>query len=115
MIFFKTAVPTAETDQDDGHDQNATMVAGGNDAARDCAGKLDKGAEEIRVSPERHAAAAARVPDTLKADIQFAYRDIRRFAEAQRESIGLMRGRRVPVDGDDPLPDAVPLSWSWGC
>jgi sulfopropanediol 3-dehydrogenase len=59
------------------------------------------------VSPADRAAAAAQVPERLKADIQFAHRNVRRFAEAQRATIsdfvieilpGLMAGQKqIPV------------------
>ena len=59
------------------------------------------------VSPETRAKAAAQVPEKLKADIRFAHRNIRLFAEAQRATItdceieilpGLIAGQKqIPV------------------
>lgn len=111
MIYLKKAVRLAETDQDEIHDVVARMLAeidtGGEEVARRFARDLDKWAGEIVVTPETRAAAAALVPDRLKADIQFAHDNIRRFAEAQRASVtdceieiipGLVAGQRqIPV------------------
>ena len=111
MIYLKKAVRTAETDQEGVHEIVADMLAaiavGGEDVARKYARDLDKFSGEIIVSPADRAAAAAQVPDQLKADIQFAHANIRRFAEAQRATMtdcaveilpGLMAGQKqIPV------------------
>lgn len=111
MIYLKKAVRTAETDQHGVHDLVAGMLAeiaaGGEAVARDYARKLDKWSGDIIVSPEDRAAAAALVPEKLKADIRFAHDNIRRFAEAQRATVtdctveilpGLMAGQKqIPV------------------
>lgn len=111
MIYLKKAVRTAETGQDDVHDLVAKMLAdiaaGGEDVARKYARDLDRWAGEIIVTPEGRAAAAALVPEKVKADIQFAHNNIRRFAEAQRATVtdcqieilpGLIAGQKqIPV------------------
>ena len=111
MIYLKKAVRTAETNQEDVHATVAKMLAeiaaGGEDVARTYARDLDKWAGDIIVSPEQRAAAAALVPEKLKADIRFAHNNIRRFAEAQRATVsnceieilpGLMAGQKqIPV------------------
>lgn len=111
MIYLKKAVRTAETDQDDVQrivtSMLAEIAAGGEDVARAYARDLDKWAGEIIVTPEQRAAAAALVPERLKADIQFAHNNIRRFAQAQRATVqdceieilpGLMAGQKqIPV------------------
>lgn len=111
MIYLKKAARTAETDQGDVHDLVVQMLdeiaAGGEDAARKYARDLDKWAGDIIVSPEQRAAAAALVPKKLKADIQFAHANIKRFAEAQRATVtdceveilpGLIAGQKqIPV------------------
>ena len=75
--------------------------------ARAFARDLDKWAGDIVVSAADRAAAAALVPAQLKADIQFAHNNVRRFAEAQRGTVtdfaieiipGLMAGQKqIPV------------------
>ncbi|MGO4909112.1 histidinol dehydrogenase [Pseudorhodobacter sp. W20_MBD10_FR17] len=111
MIYLKKAARTAETDQGDVHDLVVKMLdeiaAGGEEAARAYARDLDKWAGDIIVSPEQRAAAAALVPEKLKADIQFAHANIKRFAEAQRATVtdceveilpGLIAGQKqIPV------------------
>ncbi|WP_309668245.1 histidinol dehydrogenase [Tabrizicola sp.] len=111
MIYLKKAVRTAETDQPDAHEIVSKMLAeiatGGEAVARQFARDLDKWAGEIIVSPVDRVAAAALVPDRLKADIQFAHNNVRRFAEAQRASVsdcvieilpGVMAGQKqIPV------------------
>jgi sulfopropanediol 3-dehydrogenase len=111
MIYLKKALRTAETDQGDVHDLVVKMLdeiaAGGEDVARRYARDLDKWAGDIILSPEQRAAAAALVPEKLKADIRFAHANIKRFAEAQRGTVtdceieilpGLMAGQKqIPV------------------
>lgn len=111
MIYMKKAVRTAETDQENTREVVTEMLAaiakGGEAVARDYARNLDKWAGEIIVSPTDRAAAAALVPDQLKADIQFAHNNVRRFAQAQRATVtdctievlpGLMAGQKqIPV------------------
>lgn len=111
MIYMKKAVRTAETDQENTREVVTEMLAaiakGGEAVARDYARDLDKWAGEIIVSPTDRAAAAALVPDQLKADIQFAHNNVRRFAQAQRATVtdctievlpGLMAGQKqIPV------------------
>ncbi|OWY06902.1 MULTISPECIES: histidinol dehydrogenase [Thioclava] len=111
MIYLKKAVRTAEADQEGVHDivskMLAKIAAGGEDAARHYARELDKWTGEIVVTPEQRAAASAAVPEQLKADIQFAHNNVRRFAEAQRATVtdctieilpGLTAGQKqIPV------------------
>ncbi len=111
MEYLKKAVRTAETDQEGVGEIVARMLAniagGGEDVARSYARDLDKWSGDIVISAEDRAAAAALVPDQLKADIQFAHRNVRRFAEAQRATIsdfaleiipGLTAGQKqIPV------------------
>ena len=79
----------------------------GDAAAIRLARDLDKWQGDIVVTPAARAAAAALVPDKLKRDIQFAHRNIGRFAQAQRATImdcnieilpGLVAGQKqIPV------------------
>lgn len=80
----------------------------GDDAARAYAAKFDKYEGNIILTPAEIAATAERVPAQLKADIQFAHDNVRRFAEAQKATVsdveveivpGLVAGQRaIPVD-----------------
>ncbi|MEO8243356.1 MAG: histidinol dehydrogenase [bacterium] len=111
MIYLKRAGRTAETGHGDVRAAVEKMLAkiatGGEDAARKFAVDLDKWDGEIVVSAAARKAAAAMVPEKLRADIRFAHDNVRRFAEAQRASAtdfaveilpGLMAGQKqIPV------------------
>ena len=111
MIYLKKATRSAETGQTDVRAAVEAMLheieRDGDAAAIRFARDLDKWQGDIIVTPEVRAKAAALVPEKLKADIRFAHRNIRRFAEAQRATItdceieilpGLMAGQRqIPV------------------
>jgi len=81
---------------------------GGEAAARDLSRRFDKWEGEIIVSRAAIAAAHECLSDQVKADIAFAHANIRRFAEAQRETIqdteieilpGLIAGQKqIPVN-----------------
>ncbi|MEM7696200.1 MAG: histidinol dehydrogenase [Pseudomonadota bacterium] len=84
----------AKTSRDDAADVGATVQkilaeieAGGEEAARAYAKTFDKYDGNIVLTREEITAAAAKVPDTLKADIAFAADNVRRFAKAQKETI----------------------------
>ncbi|WP_132443263.1 histidinol dehydrogenase [Sulfitobacter indolifex] len=66
----------------------AKIEQGGEAAVRDYARDLDGWAEDIVVTAAERAAASARVPQELKDDIRFAHANIRRFAEAQKATMG---------------------------
>lgn len=65
----------------------AAIEAGGEAAVRDYALKLDKWSGEIVVSPDEIERRTRDVPEGVKRDIAFAAGQVRRFAEAQRESV----------------------------
>lgn len=111
MIYLKKAAKAAEADYQDVRAVVEKMLAeiavGGESAARKFTRDLDKWDGEIVVSPQARRAAAALVPEKLKADIRFAHDNIRRFAEAQRATVtdceieilpGLTAGQKqIPV------------------
>ena len=66
----------------------AKIEQGGEAAVRDYARDLDGWAGDIVVTAAERAAASARVPQELKDDIRFAHSNIRRFAEAQKATMG---------------------------
>ena len=66
----------------------AKIEQGGEAAVRDYARDLDGWAGDIVVTAAERAAASARVSQELKDDIRFAHANIRRFAEAQKATMG---------------------------
>ncbi|WP_164658202.1 histidinol dehydrogenase [Tropicibacter sp. Alg240-R139] len=86
----------------------ARLKTGKEDAVREYSAKLDGWDGDIVVSPEQVERASLLVPETLKAEIRYAYDNIRRFAEAQRASAmdfetelrpGLIAGQRqIPLN-----------------
>ncbi|MGJ8627364.1 MAG: histidinol dehydrogenase [Sulfitobacter sp.] len=110
--YLKKATLTSTSDASDVHDTVVKILAdietGGDDAAREYARKFDKYDGNIILTAEEIEAAAALVPEKLKADIQFAHDNVRRFAEAQKATVsnveveiqpGLIAGQKaIPVD-----------------
>ncbi|TCJ25884.1 histidinol dehydrogenase [Halomonas sp. GDM18] len=80
----------------------------GEDAVRMYAEKFDNWSGDFVLSEEKLATLIESVPQSVKDDIDFAHRQIRRFAEAQRDSLtsfeieiepGVVLGQRVlPID-----------------
>jgi len=111
--YVKTASRTAASGESDVRGTVERMLAeiesGGEDVARRYARDLDGWEGEIAVPRERIAEAAEQVPQAIKDDIRFAYDRVRRFAEAQRDSLtsfeievspGVWAGQRnVPMTG----------------
>ena len=89
--YLKKASKTATTGEENTREIVSTMLAeieaGGEDKAREYAEKLDNWTGNIVVTQEEIAAARARVPQTVKDDIQFAYDRVRKFATKQREAL----------------------------
>lgn len=110
--YLKKASLTATSDASDVHETVRAILsdieAGGDDKAREYAAKFDKYEGNIILTPAEIEAASALVPDKLKADIQFAHDNVRRFAEAQMATVcdielevvpGLIAGQKaIPVD-----------------
>lgn len=86
----------------------ARIREGGEEAVRNYAKTLDGWEGEFVLSDEKREALISQVPQQAKEDIQFAHRQIKRFAEAQRASLtdfsldtepGVTLGQKcVPVD-----------------
>jgi sulfopropanediol 3-dehydrogenase len=72
----------------------------------DYAAKFDRYEGNIILTPEEIAAATALVPDKLKRDIEFAHANVRRFAEAQRETLRDIEIEVVPglIAGQKSIP-----------
>ncbi|WP_299294368.1 histidinol dehydrogenase [uncultured Tateyamaria sp.] len=110
--YLKKATLTAQSGASDVRDTVSGILdaieAGGDAAALDYAAKFDKYEGSVLLSAEEIAAASALVPEKLKADIQFAHENVRKFAEAQKDTVanfevevvpGLIAGQKaIPVD-----------------
>jgi sulfopropanediol 3-dehydrogenase len=109
--YLKKAEKTAATGEQDVRTAVQAILddieVGGEAKAREYAARFDKWDGEIVVSQEARKAVADKVPERLKDDIQFAYDQVRRFAEAQKDAIrdtevelrpGLVAGHRnIPM------------------
>lgn len=88
---LKRATKTPETETDTARkvvtEMLAAIEARGEDAVRDYAQSLDSWTGEIVVSPEEIERRTRDVPEGVKRDIAFAAGQVRRFAEAQRDSV----------------------------
>ncbi|KRE24422.1 histidinol dehydrogenase [Bosea sp. Root483D1] len=112
ITYLKTASKTPETETDAARtvvsEMLAAIEAGGEAAVRDYALKLDRWNGPIVLDQETIAARIRDIPQAVKDDIDFAARQVRRFAEAQRDSVrdfslelspGLRLGQKlVPVN-----------------
>jgi sulfopropanediol 3-dehydrogenase len=111
VTYLKQAAPRCATEDNDIRDIVRIMLAniaqGGEEAVARYAAKLDGFTGDIVLSDRARRAAAARVPEALKSDIQFAHANISRFAEAQQATVqdcevevmpGLIAGQKqIPV------------------
>ena len=98
---------------DDSGDVRATVQAildeieaGGDDAALRYAAKFDRYDGNVVLTRDEINAAAAQVSQKLKDDIRFAWDNVRRFAEAQKETIKDMQIEVVPglIAGQRAIP-----------
>jgi sulfopropanediol 3-dehydrogenase len=110
--YLKKATLTAKSDASEVQEivQKilADIEAGGDQAALDYAARFDKYQGNVILTPEEIAAAAAKVPEKLKRDIQFSHDNVRRFAETQKATLtdvelevvpGVITGQKaIPVD-----------------
>jgi sulfopropanediol 3-dehydrogenase len=110
--YLKKATRTPETESDSArkvaHEMLADIAKRGEAAVREYAAKLDGWTGEIIVSSEEIERRTRDIPPSVRRDIEFATERVRRFAQAQRESIrefavevqpGLIAGQRlVPVN-----------------
>ena len=112
ISYLKKADKTPQTGTDETQaivrDMLARIEAEGEEAVRAYAEKLDGFTGDVIVSKDQIAAAADKVSDQLKADIQFSYDRVTKFAEAQKQSIsefetelspGLWAGQKlIPIE-----------------
>ncbi|QBY01401.1 histidinol dehydrogenase [Rhodophyticola sp. CCM32] len=108
--YLKKATLTSRSDASDVHETVRKILedieAGGDQTALDYAAKFDKYDGPILLSAEDIAAACDLVPDKLKADIRFAQGNVRRFAEAQKETLKDIEVEVVPglIAGQKSIP-----------
>jgi len=112
MEYIKKATLSAEENSSEARKVVEGILAdirtNGKDAVRAIAKKFDNWDQEFVLSPEKKARLIDSVPEDVKKDIQFAYKQITAFAQAQRDSIqdfdmttpaGVRAGQRVvPMD-----------------
>ncbi len=108
--YLKKALRTSRTDAPD---VTATVQeilddieARGDEAALEYAAKFDRYDGPLKLTPDEIAAASAKVPEKLKADIRFAHENVRKFAEAQKASLVDFETEIVPglVAGQKSIP-----------
>jgi sulfopropanediol 3-dehydrogenase len=110
--YLKKAERTARSDASEVHVTVREILdeieTGGDAAALAYAERFDKYQGNVILTADEIAAAAAKVPEKLKADIRFAHDNVRRFAEAQKATVsdiqyevqpGMIAGQKaIPVD-----------------
>ena len=112
VTYLKKAAKTAETETDTARavvsEMLAAIEAGGEQAVRDYALKLDRWSGDIILTASAIELRTRNIPQQVKDDIAFAATQVRRFAEAQRASVrdfavemvpGLQLGQKmVPIN-----------------
>jgi sulfopropanediol 3-dehydrogenase len=108
ITTLKKAIKTPETESGNAqaiaHDMLTAIRLGGEQAVRDYAMKLDRWSDEIIVPAAQIDARTRLIPNQIKADIEFATAQVKRFAQAQKDSCkefatevmpGLIAGQRL--------------------
>lgn len=82
------------------------IEAGGDAKALEYAAKFDKYDGSIMLSQDEIDAAIAQVPEQLKRDIQFAHENVKKFAQAQRDTLQNIEVEVVPglIAGQKSIP-----------
>ena len=108
--YLKKASLTSTSDAADVRDTVQGMLdairTGGDTTAMDFAARFDRYDGNVIVTPDEIEAACAAVPGRLKDDIRFAHDNVRRFAEAQKDTLQDMELEVVPglVAGQKAIP-----------
>ncbi|MFM9942302.1 MAG: histidinol dehydrogenase [Hyphomicrobiaceae bacterium] len=112
VVHLKTAAKTPASETDSARavveEMLQAIASGGEQAVRDYARKLDNWTGDILVTPDEVERRTKDLPARLKADIDYATARVRRFAEAQRDSVrdfaielspGVLAGQKlVPIN-----------------
>jgi len=108
--YLKKATLTSTSGASDVHDTVQKILsdieAGGDKVAMEYAVKFDKYDGNIILTDDEIEAACALVPAQLKADIQFAHDNVRKFALAQKETLKDIEVEIVPglIAGQKSIP-----------
>jgi sulfopropanediol 3-dehydrogenase len=108
--YLKKATLTPKSGSSDVHETVKSILAdieaGGDAKALEYAAKFDKYEGAAVLTAEDIAHACAQVPDKLKDDIHFAYDNVRRFAEMQKNTVHDFETEIVPgfVTGQKAIP-----------
>ncbi|WP_206454555.1 histidinol dehydrogenase [Aurantimonas marina] len=108
--YLKKASKTSTSDAGDVRETVQTILneieAGGEAAARAYAEKFDRYDGNVVLTRDEIAEAGSQVSQKLKDDIRFAYDNVRRFAEAQKETIRDVQIEVVPglIAGQKSIP-----------
>jgi sulfopropanediol 3-dehydrogenase len=110
--YLKKATRTATSDESEVLQTVRKILSdieqGGDRSALEYAAKFDRYPGNLILTPQEIEAACAKVPEKVKADIQFSHDNVRRFAEAQKATLtdvemevvpGVIAGQKaIPVD-----------------
>ena len=108
--YLKKAIKTSTTDSGDVRETVQAILdeieAGGEEAARAYADKFDRYEGNIVLTADEIQAASEKVPQKLKDDIRFAHDNVRRFAEAQMQTLSDIEIEVVPglIAGQKSIP-----------
>ncbi|MEO0750591.1 MAG: histidinol dehydrogenase, partial [Pseudomonadota bacterium] len=108
--YLKKATLTSTSHASDVSETVSTILheieAGGDAKAMEYAAKFDKYDGNVVLTRDEITAAASLVPEKLKQDIQFAHDNVRRFAEAQKETLRSIEVEVVPglIAGQKSIP-----------
>ena len=108
--YLKKATLTAASGASDVHDTVVSILndieAGGDAKAMEYAAKFDNYDGNVILTAQEIEAASALVPDKLKADIQFAHNNVKRFAELQKSTVADVEMEIIPgyVTGQKAIP-----------
>ncbi|MCB1420954.1 MAG: histidinol dehydrogenase [Nitratireductor sp.] len=109
-IYLKKAERTSQTDSGETRQTVQAILddieARGDAGALEYAKKFDNYTGNIVLSREEIDASHAKVPEQLKRDIQFAHANVRRFAEAQKETLKDIEVEIIPglIAGQKSIP-----------
>ncbi len=113
LHYLKQATPPPPEDARDVRDTVQRMLdeieAGGDAVALDYAARFDGYEGAVRLDAAAIEAACASVPERLRADIDFAHANVRRFAEAQMSTLRDVEIEVVPglIAGQKSIPCAT--------